>query len=159
MGKSVVVCFFSILFLGCSQWETKKVPAETYFAQQWEMVDITEVDTYPAFPDCVSLTTRAEQKACFEKEVTRVFQDKLAAQTYEVTQDITDPVWIDLVIDAKGKVCIDSLHMDTLTLSEIPELPIVVNDALQEFPIAKPALKKGNPVKTKFRLPIVLSEN
>ena len=159
MGKRFLICSLSILFWGCTQWETKKVPTETYFAQQWELVDITEVDAYPAFPRCTAITERALQKDCFEAEITSVFQDKLSEQTYTVTQDINDPVWIDLIIDTKGKVCIDSLHINAMTRLEIPELPIVINEVLQDFSIAKPAIKKGNPVKTKFRLPIILSED
>ena len=140
----------------CSQWKTKKIESNTYLAQEWKAIDINEVDTYPTFPNCDGLEVPLTLKACFENEITSAFYSSLQAQPLVITSDIEDTIWIDLKINQEGKLCIDSLHITDAIIAEVPDFPAYIHDAAQQLPKAFPATKRGIPVKTKFKLPVVI---
>lgn len=156
MIQRFILLFMMLLLWSCSQWETKKIQSETYFAQEWKAIDINEVDSYPTFPNCESVEASTALKACFENEITTAFYKSLQAQPLVVTSNLEDTVWIDLKVSQEGKLCIDSLHISDAVSFEIPDFPAYIHDAAQQLPRAFPATKRGIPVKTKFKLPVIV---
>lgn len=156
MTQRFILLISMLLLWSCNQWETKKIPSETFLAESWKAIDINEVDSYPTFPNCDSIETKAALKACFENEITTAFYKSLQAQQLVVTSSLEDTVWIDLKVNQEGKLCIDSLHITDAVSFEIPDFPAYIHDAAQQLPKAFPATKRGIPVKTKFKLPVIV---
>lgn len=156
MTQRFILLILMFLLWSCSQWETKKIPSETYLAQEWKAIDINEVDTYPTFPNCDNMEAGNALKSCFENEITTAFYTSLQSQPLVVTSSLEDTIWIDLKINREGILCIDSLHITEAVSFEIPDFPAYIHDAAQQLPKAFPATKRGIPVKTKFKLPIVV---
>ena len=150
----LLIC--SLCMVACSSWETKKIPAQEYFAQEWETLDLHQVDTYPTFKACKDLMGEDAIKKCFEREIANVFYNSLEQTPLIVTTPIDDTLWIELIVNEKGKLCVDSIRMQEHTRKELPLLESYVHQAALETPTIEAATKQGTPVKTKFRLPVVL---
>lgn len=148
-----------VLLASCSGWETKKITTEDFFNQEWTTIDITEVDVYPSFQQCDSLSEKVALKRCFEEYITNTLYTELSHHTIVVKEAIDDTVWIDYIVNEKGKFCLDSIYNTPLIRNEIPKLPLWIHEATQALPISYPATKRGIPVKTKCRIPIVLKVN
>lgn len=69
----LVVC---LVMTSCTQWEFKKIPAETYLSEEWKAIDLSEVQTYPSFDFCDELASKEALRECFEVEVTSTFYNQ-----------------------------------------------------------------------------------
>jgi hypothetical protein len=148
-----------VLLASCTSWETKKITTEDFLNQERYIIDITEVDTYPIFDSCDELSEKMVLKQCFEDYVTNTLYRELSNRTITVQESINDTVWIDLIVDENGKFCLDSIHLTPMVRQEIPELPLWIYDATQMLSTSHAATKRGTPVKTRFKAPIVLKVN
>ena len=148
-----------VLLASCTSWETKKITTEDFLNQERYIIDITDVDTYPIFDVCDELSEKMVLKQCFEDYVTNTLYAELSNRTIIVQESINDTVWIDLIVDEKGKFCLDSIHLTPMVRQEIPELPLWIYDATLAIPKAEPAIERSIPVKTRFKVPIVLKVN
>lgn len=149
----VICCLFVV---SCSSWETKKIPTEAYLAQQWEAVDLHQVDTYPSFEACDDLIGQEAIKNCFEREMANVFYNSFEQIPLIVSAPIDDTLWIDMIVNEKGSLCIDSIQIHTNTRLELPLLESYVHQTALGMPKIEPATIRGIPVKSKFRLPVIL---
>lgn len=156
MNLRVILVACCILLASCSGWETKKITTEDFFNEQWNTIDITEVDVYPSFKQCDSLSERMALKRCFEEYITNTLYTELSHHSIIVQEAVDDTVWIDYIVNEKGKFCLDSIHITPLVRKEIPELPLWIHDATQALPVSYPATKRGIPVKTKCKIPVIL---
>ncbi len=156
MNLRIIAIFCCVVLISCSEWETKKIPAKDFLEQEWKTIDITEVDVYPSFTSCDSLSDRMEVKRCFEDHITTSFYEQLSKHTMIVQETVDETVWIDFIVNEKGKICLDSIHLTPAIRKEIPNLSLWINDATALLPISYPATKRGIPVKTSFKIPVVL---
>lgn len=150
----LVICCLCVV--SCSSWETKKIPTETYLAKEWEALDLNQVDTYPTFKACGDLIGQEAIKKCFEREMTNVFYTSFEQNAFIVTTPIADTLWIEMIINEKGKLCVDSIRMQKSTRDELPLLESYVHQTAQNMPKIEAATKRGIPVKAKFHLPVIL---
>ena len=150
----LVICCLSVV--SCSSWETKKIPAETFFAQDWEAIDLHNVTTYPYFEVCGDLIGQEAIKKCFEREMTRIFYTSFEQNAFIVTTPIDDTLWIDMIVNERGSLCIDSIRMKEITRKELPLLEAHVFQIAMDMPKLEAAAFEGTPVKVKFHLPVVL---
>lgn len=152
---------FFILIVGlslasCTDLQLKKIPAETYFAQKWKAIDLNDVEIYPTFDFCDELASKEVLKACFENEVTKTFYEALSAHQILVSEELRDTLYIGFIVNEKGIYCIDSLHISDTILKAIPELEPWIHDACEQLPKAYPARIQNIPVKTRFKIPLIL---
>lgn len=145
-----------VLLASCTSWETKKLTTEDFLHQEQNSIDITEVDTYPVFENCSELSEKSVLKSCFENFVTNTLYTELSNRTIIVKESIHDTVWIDLIVDEKGAFCIENIDLPPLVIQEIPTLPLWIHDAIRVLPTPNPATKRSMPVKTKFKIPVIL---
>lgn len=148
-----------VLLASCTSWETKKITTEDLLKQEQNSIDITEVDTYPVFESCSELSEQTILKSCFEDFVTNTLYSELSNHSIIVKESINDTVWIDLIVDEKGSFCIENIDLSPLVTKEIPTLSLWIHDAIQVLPKPAPATKRSMPVKTKFKIPVVLKVN
>ncbi|MFC4636639.1 hypothetical protein ACFO3O_22230 [Dokdonia ponticola] len=148
-----------VLLASCTSWETKKISTEDFLQQEQNSIDITEVDTYPVFESCSELSEKTVLKDCFEDFITNTLYSELSNHTIIVKESIHDTVWIDLVVDEKGQFCIEHIDLSPIVTQEIRSLPLWIHDAIRVLPKPAPATKRSMPVKTKFKVPVILKVN
>ena len=63
---------------------------------------------------------------------------------------------MDVLIDAKGKIILDSMHSTENIKNQLPALDSVLAITVDNLPRVFAANKRGVPVATKYRLPILI---
>jgi hypothetical protein len=153
--KRVLLLIAIFLFFSCN-FETKKISSEEVLELESKTLNWKEVDEYPAFEDCQEITELSAARNCFELEVAENVYAYLAKQQPVVTQSIDDTLFLFLEINRKGNPRIDSIKIDTSLTNELPDLKMWLNQSIDSLPKIYPASKRGVPVSTVFKMPIVI---
>ena len=98
----VLLCSF--LCLSCQYFDTEKIPAETFYQQELETIDWKDVDRYPAFAACDTLSEKTTQKQCFERELGAYLKKTIIDQKIEAVKDIHDTIIVEFSISERAKV-------------------------------------------------------
>ena len=122
------------------------------------VIDYNEVDVYPLFMDCNNCDTSEKQNLCFEMELIRQLQKITLDIELGANDQIRDTVMVDILVDTEGKISISEIHKSEYILEALPELDSLLYQSIAELPAAvQPSLKRGIPVTSMFKLPIVVS--
>ncbi len=152
--------FYAILvitsFWSCDHIETRKISSSQYLAQDWEALNLNEVDGYPTFDSCNTVAEGPDLKTCFENTIMDTFYEAFNVHQIVVSRSLNETVTIHFIVDEKGWYCIEKIDISHEVRNEIPQLDRWIYEATQNLPKAKPATKEGIPVKTKFKIPVVL---
>ena len=144
------------LILGCKNFETKKISSEEVLDQETRSLNWKEVDEYPAFENCKNISELEKARECFEATVANSVNSYLARQESIVTESIDEVVYVHLEISKTGKPTIDSVEVDTLVTNQIPKLKMWLQQSIDSLPKIFPASKRGIPVSSVFKMPIVI---
>lgn len=145
--------------MSCEYFNVKKTSSEAILKEELKTFNWNEVDEYPSFLNCDSSTTKQERKQCFENTLTNYITNSLQKDTIIVTQNIKDTLLFQLQISEKGILSLVHVEVDSLTNEEIPNLRELLMKSLDSLPKIYPALKRGQQVKTEFKLPIIIQVN
>lgn len=118
-----------------------------------------EVDEYPSFKACESLSSKQENKQCFEIILTNHITKRLGNQFIVVTENVEDTVLIKFHISEVGNLSVLNIKNKEETKEQIPNLDSLLLKSLDSLPEIFPAIKRGQQVKTEFTLPIVIQVN
>ncbi|GAA4313057.1 hypothetical protein GCM10023115_30520 [Pontixanthobacter gangjinensis] len=151
-----VLLFVSILILTSCNFETKKISSEEVLEQESKSLNWKEVDEYPAFENCQDANGLAAAKSCFERQLATTIYSFLANQQPVVTESINDTLYIYLEITKEGKPQIDSIKVDTTVTSQLPQIEDWLQQSMDSLPKIYPASKRGIPVSTVFKMPVVI---
>lgn len=146
-------CF---LLSSCQFFDTEKIPAETFYEQELTMIDWSEVDRYPAFVACDTLSEKIEQKRCFETELGLYLQETVYKQNMEAVKDVHDTIVVEFTISDAAKISVQTITMDSILIREFPHLKDTLQKGLDATQLIAPAYKRGVPVTTTFTLPIIV---
>jgi len=153
---------FFLIFLiltsiaGCRDMETKKISSETILAEELKEIDMKEVDEYPTFAGCESLEVRSERRNCFENGLSANFHKFLATKILVFSEPIRDTIWLDLRISASGEAEINAIKIPGSLEQKIPEMREWLYQSMDSLPQIFPAIKRGIPVRTAFKMPVVI---
>ena len=153
--KRTLLLLFPFLLLSCN-FETKKISSEEVLELESQTLNWKEVDQYPAFDRCQNETQLAEARNCFEREVAENVYAYLAKQQPVVTEAINDTLLLYLKISKEGRPQIDSVEIDSSTTAQIPDLRLWLDQSIDSLPKIYPASKRGVPVSTVFKMPILI---
>ncbi len=142
--------------LGCKDVETKKVSSKTFLEEELKTIDMQEVDEYPIFESCEYLESQAEKRTCFEQRLITNFYSYLSDQMLIFNEEVQDTIWVHLVISEKGTPQIEQLEIPSIIMNDAPKMNEWLNNSLDSLPKIYPAIKRGIPVKTAFKIPIVI---
>lgn len=153
-----VLHFFLILVLliSCDGFETKKLQKEAVISEQLETFNWNEVDQYPSFQICDKLDLKEDKKACFETEITNHFFNVLNSESFMVNENFSDTIYLDLLISELGNLTITKRKIKSETRLLIPKIDTLLDKSIQDMPKIYPAIKRGQQVRTKFTLPILI---
>ncbi|MDT0688089.1 hypothetical protein [Autumnicola psychrophila] len=156
MKRTLLLISIFLIFTSCN-FETKKISSEEVLDQESKMLNWKEVDEYPAFEDCQQETELAQAKNCFERKVAENIYAYLAKQQPVVTESIDDTLYLYLEISKQGRPKIDSIvSIDTTLTNQLPKIEEWLYQSIDSLPKIYPASKRGIPVSTVFRMPVLI---
>ncbi|MEL0644058.1 hypothetical protein V6251_06665 [Olleya sp. Ti.3.14] len=157
--KQIAVFLLCLMLASCQYFDVQKTSSEAILKKELKTFNWKEVDSYPSFKTCDTLQSKLDAKQCFETTLANHISSKLQEQTIIVSQDINDTILLSLLISEKGELVINAIEIDSVTTLEIPEIKTIITNSLDTLPTIYPAIKRGQQVKSQFKLPIVLRVN
>ncbi|GAA0755613.1 hypothetical protein [Psychroflexus lacisalsi] len=149
--------FLSILLLvSCKDFDLKKQSADQILEKEMKSINWNEVDFYPTFQNCGTITSKAESKTCFESKIKKTINDYLASHQISTTSSTQDTLVIKFFITAEGALNIEEIRIPDKIDSQNPQLREVLKKAISELPEMYPAQKRSVPVSLHTQLPIIL---
>ena len=86
-------------------------------------------------------------------------QTNLSNTGVRVDKSIKDTVMISFRVSDKGKITLDELFSESEVLTVNLLIDSIFKLSILDLPKLYPAIKRGQPVNTKFKLPILVSTN
>tara|TARA_R110002049_G_scaffold31258_2_gene106111 strand:+ start:123 stop:599 length:477 start_codon:yes stop_codon:yes gene_type:complete len=150
---------FSVLFLclSCEFFESKAIKTQKLLDQEMKDIDWNTIDQFPLFDTCDEMVSKDFQQQCFENTFLKHFAAVLRDYEFVLGKDITDTIHIDFLVDATGEVSMVDIEKNAAVADQIPEFTGIIARGIKELPTLKPALKRGIPVKAKFRIPLIIN--
>ena len=155
--KQICVFMLVLMLASCEYFNVKKTSSEAILEEELQTFNWNDVDEYPTFSICDSLTTKQEKKRCFGTHLTNEILNFLQGEDITVTQDVNDTINLKFQISEKGKLSLLDFEVDSLTIEEIPNIKILIHESLMALPQVFPAIKRAQQVKTEFELPIIIN--
>ena len=157
--RNIFAVFLCLMVASCNYFNVKKTSTEAILQEELTAFNWNEVDEYPTFSSCDSLPEKKAQKMCFENTLTEHVLQFLSQQELIVSCDLNDTIFIDFKLSEKGKMSIDTIIANKKILEGIPELNNYIYSSIDSLPQIFPAIKRGQQVKTQFRLPILIKSD
>ncbi len=156
MRIAVLLCCF-FLFTSCDWFASKEQKTQKLVNEEMQTINWDDVDQYPLFEDCDETASKIGQRSCFENTFLKHFIATLEEFDFVLNSDINTSVDVVFLIDEEGQISILNIEKNSLIQQQIPEFDALITQSLKSLPSIEPALKRGIPVKAKFRIPIVLN--
>ena len=118
------------------------------------LVNFSSVDTSPSFKECDSLIEKQKKSNCFRTTIHKKIGAELQKHNFILRDSISEIVQVALVISAEGKVILEAIVSSKEIKKQLPKLDSILEVAVRQIPVIYPAIKRGIPVTTKYRLPI-----
>lgn len=154
--RPIVFLLILLLATSCDYFEKKKVHSEDLLEEELKTFNWNEVDTYPTFSSCDSITVKEDSKICFQQTLIGSVNQFLEAQNIVVSEDINDTIRLKIVINNKGVLEVESIKVQPETLVQIPGIDSLLRQSLKTIPKIHPAIKRGQQVTTAFELPVIV---
>ncbi|MFD1614632.1 hypothetical protein [Gelatiniphilus marinus] len=158
MRQTCVLLLFLVL-ASCEYFNVKKTSPEAILKEELQTFNWNDVDEYPSFSICDSLTLKAEKKTCFQQVLTAHISGFLQDEIIIVSKDISDTIVLNFQVSETGYLKLIDAKIDSLTIAEIPSIETLLTKSLDSLPNIFPATKRGQQVKTEFKLPIIVKVN
>ncbi len=155
--RYLTVFFFLCLLTGCNWSASREEKTQELVSLEIQSIDWEDVDKYPLFDDCDETVSKQEQKKCFMETLLLHFSMTLQESELVLHEEIKDTIFVDFMMEETGSIRLMNIYNDEEVSSQIPEFTDQIKKSLSGLPKIEPALKRGIPVKAKFRIPIVLS--
>ena len=116
-----------------------------------------EVDEYPSFKECESITTKDEKLKCFTDRLSKAYQEALNSQKLAIGGALSDTIKVTLVVSNEGVLSVKSVEASDNTLELLPDLEKILKDKTAGFEFVLPPAKKNQvSVTTEYVLPLVI---
>lgn len=148
-----------LLLCSCEYFNTKKTSPEAILNEELKTFNWNDVDEYPSFSSCDSLTLKQDKESCFQQVLTTHISEFLKNEIIVVSKDISDTIVLNFQVSETGNLKLLRSKIDTATIKEIPEIKTLLAKSLDSLPKIFPAIKRGQQVKTEFKLPVIIKVN
>ncbi len=143
-----------MLVIFCTSCDKFSITKKTKIQQLDTIVDYTSVDFYPSFTICDSLIDKDKKSDCFRRTIHQKIGAELLKYSLSIKDSIDETVFVDLIINSKGTFVFKELQASEEIKNHLPELDSLLRFSVGKLPTIRPAVKRGIPVTTKYRLPI-----
>lgn len=156
MRQPFVLCLLCLL-TSCDWFVSKEAKTQELVNQEMLEIDWSDVDNYPLFENCDETLSKTRQRECFEEALLAHCAKTMGEFEYVFSQGTDATVQVDFLVDQKGRISVLKIEKDPSIDAQMPEFDQIINESLKNMPPLAPALKRGIPVKAKFRIPIVFN--
>lgn len=143
----------------CDLFTSKDKKTQEMINKELLEIDWNDVDNYPLFENCDETLTKTGQRECFENELLAHLTSTLNDFEFVFDSEIDPTVQVDFLVDKDGRISISAIVKDPEIDRQMPEFDSIIGQGLKNISTLAPALKRGIPVKAKFRIPILLKSN
>lgn len=151
----ILCCLF---FLQSCDWmASTESKTQKIVEDELRGIDWNEVDQYPLFEGCDETATKLEQRLCFENTLLQNLAMTLQDFHFVIDDEIETTIYVDFFVDNHGEITVVKIDKNTVLEDQLPEFSGIITKGLKSLPIPAPALKRGVPVKTRFRLPLQIT--
>ncbi|SFZ89426.1 hypothetical protein SAMN05428642_101263 [Flaviramulus basaltis] len=157
--KPFCVFLFVLMLTSCEYFNVKKTSSEAILKEELQTFNWNDVDEYPSFSECDSLSIKEDKKGCFESVLTLHIWDFLKKEKLIVSQDIRDTMLLQFQVTKEGDLHLIGVKMDSITSQEIPNMNNLLHQSLDSLPKIFPAIKRAQQVTTEFKLPVIINVN
>lgn len=154
--NKILLLLFLLTFMSCKQFETRRISSEEILKEESEELNWHQVDQYPAFEECREFLEEETAKACFGQKVAQYVYARLEDKRPVVSKPLNDTILLHLVISSEGKPNIDSMEINSTITKQLPKIRTWIQESIDSLPKIDPASKRGIPVSTKFKMPVVI---
>ena len=146
-----------LIFFSCDFTFNKELVVEDLVSNDLKTFNWNDVDTYPRFQNCDTIINKESNFDCFVNTITSNLQSNLINNSVVVNSSLSDTLIINFNVTNKGDIVLSELSNESV----ISELNVLIDsifkNTVSDLPKLYPAIKRGQPVKTKFILPILIS--
>ena len=146
-----------LIFFSCDFTSNKELVVEDLVSNDLKTFNWNDVDTYPRFQNCDTIINKESNFDCFVNTITSNLQSNLINNSVVVNSSLSDTLIINFNVTNKGNIVLSELSNESV----ISELNVLIDSIFKhtvlDLPKLYPAIKRGQPVKTKFILPILIS--
>ncbi|HLV92089.1 MAG TPA: hypothetical protein VKX34_03115 [Aequorivita sp.] len=159
MTHRFLFVFMLLLASSCQFFETEKVSSEEIFNEEIKTINWKDVDRYPSFPNCENNVEKIEQQDCFINTISSHLYKSISQEELVAAREIYDTVEITFEVNSEGKLLVEDIKIDSLLQKDFPYLEDWILNSVDSLQPLAPAYKRGIPVKTKFKLPVIVQTN
>ena len=157
MMKYILFFFFLFFFFSCELNINKKISVDEILDEEWKTFNWSDVDEYPSFSTCDSLSSLSLKKECFIFTLSNQISVDLISNTKTVNRIIQDTVILKFTISKDGEIDFDELIVDESIIDLRSLIDLSFKSSIKKLPKIFPAIKRGQQVNVKFSLPIYVS--
>jgi len=117
-------------------------------------LDYSSVDVSPSFRVCDSLIEKDKKDTCFRTTLRQEIFSSLAKQSIQVPQSVDETIEVAITIQSNKEVRLTSIKSSDSLMAIVPSLKAILKKSVEELPAVYPAIKRGIPVTTVYKLPI-----
>ena len=117
-------------------------------------LDYSSVDVSPSFRVCDSLIEKGKKDTCFRSTLRQEIFSSLAKQSIQVPQSVDETIEVAITIQSNKEVKLTSIKSSDSLMAIVPSLKAILKKSVGELPAVYPAIKRGIPVTTVYKLPI-----
>lgn len=144
------------MVVSCNYFNVKKTSSDAILKEELQTFNWNDVDEYPGFSQCDSISTKTARKSCFQNTLISHITNFLQKEVIVVTQDINDTIHLKFQVNRLGELALLHADIDSLTIQEIPNINRLLFKSIVALPEVFPAIKRNQPVTTEFNLPIII---
>ncbi|MGB1391397.1 MAG: hypothetical protein ACPG6C_01695 [Flavobacteriaceae bacterium] len=120
-------------------------------------LDYSSVDVSPSFRVCDSLIEKDKKDTCFRTTLRQEIFSSLAKQSIQVPQSVDETIEVAITIQSNKEVKLTSIKSSDSLMAIVPSLKAILKKSVEELPAVYPAIKRGIPVTTVYKLPIKIA--
>ena len=138
-----VIVLFLILSLQSCQFFDKKVPDEKVMLdQELQKIDWEQVDEFPSFSACDSVTDKVSQQSCFYETLSSQLHSKLKDDSIAKLFPQLDTIQVKVIISSNSNLNFEPIISDTIAYNK-SKLDSIFQLRLIDFPKINPADRKS----------------
>jgi hypothetical protein len=153
----LLILLFCFVLASCNFLESREKRTQELINAELQQIDWNSIDSYPLFLNCDETASKESQRQCFEQKLTTHFEATLNEFEFIIDSESNPVVFVTFVIDTEGRIMVVDIEKDPSILKQMPEFEGIISQSLKNVPAIAPALKRGIPVRTKYRIPVQLN--
>lgn len=157
--KKILLLILVGTLIGCKNFQTKKLSPDQIVEEEMEHMDFEALDSYPSFEICDKKIDKAAKRQCFEKEVSKRIYKTLGKHVVILKDSIYEKIELTITISAQGKAKLAELSISDRLEHQIPDIKKWLNQGVTDLSDIYPAEKRGVPVSSRFKIPLIIASN